>query len=155
MTSTPEPDDRRAAPDQTADHGVADTGDAIVRPENATSDRPDDPASGAADDRSEDVVAEGVDHVDEAADDADRTEGPDAIAGAGAHDGATRAMESSGDAADADVAANTSEDAVVGEQRGPDPVDAGSARAGATGAGEAPAFDAGSARAEAAGAATG
>ncbi len=155
MTSTPEPDDRRAAPDQTANHGVADTGDAIVRPENASSDPPDDPASGATDDRSEDVVAEGVDHVDEPADDADIAEGPDTIADAGAHDGATRALESSGDTADADVAANTSEEAVVGEQRAPDPVDAGGARTGATGAGEAPTFDAGGARAETAGVATG
>ncbi len=78
MTSTPEPDDRRAAPDQTADDGAADTGDAIVRPENATSDRPDDPAPGAADGRSEDVVVEADDHVD-AADVAHSAEVPDAI----------------------------------------------------------------------------
>ncbi len=52
---------------------------------------------------------------------------------------------------DADVAADTSEEAVVEEHRGPDPVDAGGARTGATGVGEAPTYDAGGARAEEAG----
>jgi phage shock protein PspC (stress-responsive transcriptional regulator) len=144
MTSTPEPDDRRAAPDQTTDHGAADTGDAIVRPEHATSDEPEDLAPGAADGRSGDVVAGEAEDGDEAEDGADSAEVPDAIADASAHDGATRAMESSGESVESsgDAATDTSEDAVAEEHRGPDPVDAGSARTEATGVGDARAFDA-------------
>ena len=116
MTSTPEPDDRRAAPDQTTDHGAADTGDAIVRPEDATSDGPADLAPGAADGRPEDVVAGEADQADEAG--ADSADVPDAIADASAHDGATRTMESSDGTAEPSGRAELSGDAVESSRDG-------------------------------------
>jgi phage shock protein PspC (stress-responsive transcriptional regulator) len=160
MTSTPEPDDRPAAADQTADpvsdQGAEDTvaGTAGDRPDDATaatsSDRPADVADGVANDRP-DGVASGVanDRPDDVASGADRAEEGAPSADSGARDGATRAMEPSGeptideapDAADAasqdaDAPKDTPVDAEAAARRGPDPVDAGSARTEATGAGD-------------------